>query len=379
VRILVASDQWFPESAGGAPRFATELSTCLAEAGHDVHAIVPRGTAERLPVRSTASIPRTRLPTTLVDPVATFATALALRREAFDVIVAHQVTTAYACAQALRHTPLVLVYHASAPREARLHAAQTTGTRRLMSDVLARVLARLEHGAVAAATAIVPLSAYSRGLVEGDYPSARSKVHALAGAVDTTHFRPAEPDQLVSPRLLLVVRRLEAGLGVEQALEAVALLARDAPLEVKFAGWGRDAESLQARSADLGLENTVTFLGKVSSADLVEWYRRAHVVLIPPAPHEGFGLAALEALACARPAVGTGGALPQLLGDLDKALVAKDASPSALADAVRRAFRLAPDDAFRRRCRDYVVDNFGWVAATHEWDFLLSRLAGGAR
>jgi len=377
VRILVASDQWFPEYAGGAARFATELAAQLTGAGHDVRAIVPRGTQEHLPVRNTATIPRTRLPATLVDPAATFATALALRREAFDVVLAHQVTTAYGCAHALRHTPLVLVYHASAPREARLHAADTTGTRRLTGDVLARVLARLEHGAVAAASAIVPLSDYSRGLVEGDYPSARSKVHALAGAVDTTHFRPAEPDQLLSPPLLLIVRRLEAGLGVEQALEAVALLARDAPLEVKFAGWGRDARSLQERSADLGLDGTVTFLGKVSSADLVKWYRRSHVVLIPPAPHEGFGLAALEALACARPAVGTGGALPQLLGNLDKALVAEDDSPSALADAVRKAFRLASDDAFRRRCRDYAVDNFGWATATRDWDALLSRVAGG--
>jgi glycosyltransferase involved in cell wall biosynthesis len=248
-----------------------------------------------------------------------------------------------------------------------------------MGDVLARVLARLEHGAIAGAAAIVPLSIYSRGLVEGDYPSARSKVHTLSGAVDTTQFRPAEPDHLVSPPVLLIVRRLEAGLGIEQALQAVALLARDAPLEVKFAGWGRDAGALQDLSAALGLEGTVTFLGKLSSADLVEWYRRAQVVLIPPAPHEGYGLAALEALACARPAVGTGGALPQLLGNLDPALVAQNDSPAALADAVRRAFRLAPDDAFRRRCRDYVVDNFGWATATREWDSLLSRLAGGAR
>jgi glycosyltransferase involved in cell wall biosynthesis len=376
VRILVASDQWFPEYAGGAARFATELAAQLTRAGHDVRAIVPRGTQEHLPVRSTATIPRTRLPATLVDPAATFATALALRREAFDVVLAHQVTTAYGCAHALRRTPLVLVYHASAPREARLHAADTTGTRRLTGDVLARILARLEREAVAAASAIVPLSDYSRGLVEGDYPSARSKVHALAGAVDTTHFRPAEPDQLLSPPLLLIVRRLETGLGVEQALEAVALLARDAPLEVKFAGWGRDARSLQERSASLGLDGTVTFLGKVSSADLLAWYRRAHAVLIPPAPHEGFGLAALEALACARPAVGTGGALPQLLGNLDEALVAADDSPGALADAVRRAFRLASDDAFRRRCRDYAVDNFDWATATRDWDSLLSRVVG---
>jgi alpha-1,6-mannosyltransferase len=172
------------------------------------------------------------------------------------------------------------------------------------------------------------------------------------------------------------VRRLEDGLGVEQALDAVAELTADGPLEVQVAGDGPAAGRLKARARDLGLGSTVRFLGNVPSSDLVTWYRRSHAVLIPPAPHEGFGLAALEALACARPAVGRGGALATLLGDLDESLVASDDSAQALAAAVRRALDLADDPAFRSRCRAYAQENFSWSSAVPRWNALLEQVAG---
>lgn len=374
MRILVATDQWFPAFTGGAARFATDHATCLAEAGHDVHVIAPSGADLPPGLQAAGTIPRTPLPQTIGDTIGTF---LAARRQSgFDVVVAHQVTSAYGCLRALRRTPLVLVFHASAPREARLHGTSAAG--RAKGAALGWLLARLERRAVEAAAAVVPLSAYSRSLLEADYPAAGERIVTLSGAADTTFFRPAEPDELPAAPALLIVRRLDDGLGVEEALHAVKLLADDGPLEVAFAGDGPAAGRMKALAERLGLADTVTFLGSVGSDALLQRYHRTHAVLVPPAPHEGFGLAAIEALACARPAVGTGGALTSVLGGLDTSLLAADSSPAALADAVRRALALAPDEAFRSRCRAYAVEHFGWSSAGSRWDELLRRIGGAA-
>jgi len=371
VRILVATDRWFPDYKGGAARFAADHAAALAANGHDVHVLAPRGADLPPGLHAAGSIPQTRLPRTLVDPVGTFVAARKQRPSAFDVMVAHQVTTAYGCLRALPGTPLVHVFHASAAREAQL---RSSGMR---DAALAGLLGRLERAVVGRAAAIVPLSAYSRSLLDADHPRAEKKIVMLSGAVDTSFFRPADPDAPESPPVLVIVRRLEEGVGIEEALHAVALLAGDGPLEVAFAGDGPAAGRMRALAEQLGLADTVVFLGSVGAGVLLQWYRRAHAVLIPPAPHEGFGLAAVEALACARPAVGTGGALATVLGGLDTSLVAADRSAGALADAVRRAFVLYGDTEFRKRCRAYAVENFSWSSAGARWDELLHRVAGG--
>jgi glycosyltransferase involved in cell wall biosynthesis len=371
VRILVATDQWFPNYKGGAARFAADLAACFVKAGHETHVLAPSGA--RLPpgLRTAGTIPHTRLPQTLIDPIGTFVAAHKERAHAFDIVVAHQVTTAYGCLRALSGTPLVFVFHASAAREARLRGGKK-------GALLGRLLARLEHSVAGAADAIVPLSAYSRSLIEADHPEAVSRIVTLSGAVDTSFFRPADPDRLEPTTTLLIVRRLADGVGIEQALRSVALLAADGPIEVALAGDGPAAGRLRDLAGELGLSSTVTFLGSVTPDVLLQWYRRAHAVLIPPAPHEGFGLAAVEALACARPAVGIGGALTSVLGDLDTSLVATDSSPAALADAARRGLALSGDAVFRNRCRTYAVETFGWAGAAARWDELLTRIAGGS-
>ena len=320
------------------------------------------------------SINRRGLPATFADPVVTFAAARAVRRMRFDVVVAHQVTTAYGCLRALPKTPLVFVFHASAAREARIRGSVGGRRKRLKAAVLAHALAWLERRVAASAAAIVPLSEYSNRLFAEDHPTESRRIERLSGAVDTSFFHPEEPDVLDPQPSLLVVRRLEDGLGIEQALEAVAALAADGQLTVNIAGDGPAGARLKAQALALGLEDKVRFLGNVPSAKLVDWYRRSHAVLIPPAPHEGFGLAALEALACARPAVGHGGALSTLLGDLDESLVAADRSPQALVAAVQRALALATKPAFRERCRAYAVDRYSWTSSVPRWNALLDHV-----
>jgi len=364
VRVLVASDHWFPNETGGAARFAADLAERLADAGHQIDALLPARSRTGADVRLAGTLPRGRMPRTVTDTLA--ALLFRLRRRSYDVAIAHQVTLAAGLAGG---APLVFAFHASSPREARLRGAPPG---------FGFLLAGFERRTTRRAAAIVCLSEYSRELIDRDHPDAAPRVHVIPGAIDTDHFRPATPDRLSAHVELLIVRRLERGLGIDEALEAVALLVAEQPLRVTFAGAGPGESTFRAKAESLGLGELVSFTGSLSQADLLATYRRAHATLIPPAPHEGFGLAPLESLACGRPAVGAGGALRQTLGALHPALVADDSSPSALAKAARAALQLAADADFRRSCRSYVVENFGWPSVTARWETLLSSVADRA-
>jgi glycosyltransferase involved in cell wall biosynthesis len=72
---------------------------------------------------------------------------------------------------------------------------------------------------------------------------------------------------------------------------------------------------LLALSRQLGLEHRLTFTGFVPDDDLVALYTAA-TMLVFPSFEEGFGLPAVEAMACGVPvAASRGGSLPEVLGE----------------------------------------------------------------
>ena len=76
----------------------------------------------------------------------------------------------------------------------------------------------------------------------------------------------------------------------------------------------------------------MSFPGRVG--DVAWWLRRASVV-VHPARWEGFGLALLEAMLCARPVVASAvSSVPEIVADGETGLLVPSDDPVALADAV---------------------------------------------
>ncbi len=170
--------------------------------------------------------------------------------------------------------------------------------------------------------------------------------------------------------LLFTARRFTPRTGVDRLLAAMPTILRAHPAAtLAVAGTGEMEQQLRQLAARLGVADRVRFLGRVSDESLVDWYRRATLVVMPTAKLEGFGLTTAEALACGTPVVGTPvGATPELLAPLDRTLLAADSTPSALAETVNRALddpaRLA---ATGLRARAIVAPSMGWSAVARRY------------
>jgi glycosyltransferase involved in cell wall biosynthesis len=197
--------------------------------------------------------------------------------------------------------------------------------------------------------AIVPSESTRREVVEL-YRVPAAKIRVVPAGYDAGVFHPGERHQREEPAVpyVLFVGNLLPHKNVARLLDAFALVARRVTCRLAIRGAGHAAEEAQirARVAALGLESRVEFIGYLPPAGLADLYRRARVLVLPSL-REGFGLTALEAMACATPVVASNtSSIPEVVGDA--ALLVDPLDTAALAEAIER---ILTADALREDLR----------------------------
>ena len=160
----------------------------------------------------------------------------------------------------------------------------------------------------------------------------------------------------------------ESRKNVERAIRAFAMLPAELRRQYQFvlAGAldGAEEMRLQAVAKNAGLEgDTCVFTGRVSDRRLAILYNLC-TAFIFPSVHEGFGLPALEAMACGAPTIASSASsLPEVVG-LDQALF----KPESEADIARLLGKTLSDAAFRARLREHGLARariFSWDETAH--------------
>lgn len=192
--------------------------------------------------------------------------------------------------------------------------------------------------------------------------------------VDLRMFAPDRRDSRLRGELLdrsdvLLVHcgRLSAEKEPERSVDAlVELRARGVRATLAVVGDGPLRDRLRTRAAG----HPVRFLGHVGDRTAVATLLASADVALAPGPHETFGLAALEALACGTPVVASASsALRELVtGGAHGSAVADDAA--SFADGVQRV--LAHDVDVRRAAARARAADFPWAASV---DAMLGLLA----
>jgi len=185
--------------------------------------------------------------------------------------------------------------------------------------------------------------------------------------LDTSIFHPVPGVKKKKNSIIFVGNVEDRKKGVSYLLRAITLTKNKVHLTVVDGG-APNRRFVPHWIDKFGINDRITFTGKITTERLVELYSE-HEIAVSPSIYEGFGFPAAEAMACELPVIASdGGALPEVVGEhLKTAYVVPTRDPEALAAGIdylidNPAKRIAMGKAGRKR----VLETFTWENAAKE-------------
>ena len=230
-----------------------------------------------------------------------------------------------------------------------------------------------EHEVLAAAAAVVTTSAWARRRLLELYPLAADRVHVAVPGVSAAGLAEGTP----AGRELLCVAAVTSDKGHDLLLQALATISDLSWHCVCVGSLDRDpafVEGLRRQSADVGLDDRVSFPGPRTGAELDRTYAAADLLVLASRA-ETYGMVVTEALARGLPAVAADiGGLSEALGlgadGIRPGLLVAPEDPSALGAALRAWLG---DAELRARLRRAARER---RATLPEWSATASVVAG---
>ncbi|HEX9813700.1 MAG TPA: glycosyltransferase family 4 protein, partial [Myxococcota bacterium] len=221
------------------------------------------------------------------------------------------------------HHPLTVDRRASFERDESLREA--IGTMSFYPVTMQGIVARRLDG-------LFTSSAASADLIHRDFRVPCERIRMVANGIDTEVFRPAPGVERDSGEILCVGRASDPNKGIGNLVEALARLPHH--LRLTLVDDDHSESPARKRAQRLGCADRLHITGRIDNDDLVRRYRRAALVVVP-SRYEGFGLPAVEAMACGTPVVAcAAGALTEVIGTAGGGVLVPPDEPEALAVAI---------------------------------------------
>jgi D-inositol-3-phosphate glycosyltransferase len=240
-----------------------------------------------------------------------------------------------------------------------------------------------------------------RAELVAEYAADPAKISIIPAAVNTRTFKPVPQGEArkhigldVDGKVIVYVGRMLPRKDIRNIVRALALLLRENTCAenehkassitlVVVGGETVDPDTeatpeigeVQRVAAELGVAEHVRFVGKRQANELRYYYSAGDVVVTTPW-YEPFGLTPLEAMACARPVIGSAvGGLPFTISDGETGLLVPPRDPVSLASALRQLLN-APErcEQMGNVARKRVEREFTWSIVAMRTDVLYQAL-----
>jgi glycosyltransferase involved in cell wall biosynthesis len=248
------------------------------------------------------------------------------------------------------HHPLTVDRRASFLRDRSLR--EMIGTMKFYPiGMQSRVARRLDR--------IFTSSEESARTIVRDFGVSPDRIRNVLNGIDTELYSPDPTERRNEGEILCVGRASDPNKGIRTMIRALALL--PAPYRLTLIDDAHPGNNVFTWARECGVLDRLHVTGRVASDELVRRYRRASLVVVP-SRYEGFGLPAVEAMACGTPVVATrAGALPEVIGLSQGGVLVDNESPEALAQGIAQ---LLGDPSRRHslgiRGRARVVEHLSW-------------------
>jgi glycosyltransferase involved in cell wall biosynthesis len=350
----------FDQMTGGSARYLSGLAASMRVLGHDVE-VVTAATHVRASGYSErgllGQIARSLRRLVLVIP-RSFAAVLRRRPETVNV---HFALDGIGAVLGARVTGARVVVNFQGPWAAEAVATGVRGRWRLSTSVRRAI----ETWVYRRADACIVLSTAFRDLLVETYGVRAARVTVIPPGIDHARFAPRASTVRpgTKPFTVVSVRRLVPRMGLDIAIEALALLPTDLDARLLIAGSGPEQQRLEGLARQRGVEDRVALLGRVPDDELPSLYHGADACIVPSRELEGFGYVALEALAAGVPVIASAtGGLVDLLQPLEPRWLCP-ADPTSFAQVLTE---LATDPGrfpSRAQCSAYAI-RFDWPQIT---------------
>ena len=337
MKVLIVSPYFYPEG-GGLERYAYELALELKKE-HEVMVVCSTkgkpGKETLNGIRIVRGSPLFILSNTPIRPSLPFELLSLIKRERFDVIIAHTPVPFYAdmasLVAKLTGVPLVVYYHVGKLEK----GSWVDAIAKFYSHTLERFT--LSGAKLIAVSHYVARLLYEKGFTAGvRYP----KIGNI--------FLSSRPDYR-GEHVLFVgqLTRAHRWKNLEMLLRAFTRVLKFLPNErLIVVGTGDLIEHYRYLAKELGIESSVVFRGFVSDEELVDLYKNAKLLVLPSSESEAFGKVVVEAMALGTPVVVSNvGELPFIVENIKGGLVVEP-TVEELTDAI---LELLKDEKNRRK------------------------------
>ncbi|WP_100374105.1 glycosyltransferase [Bacillus sp. FJAT-45037] len=187
--------------------------------------------------------------------------------------------------------------------------------------------------------------------------------------VDMSAFKPAPKDQDVDKLVFGIVKTMKEKYGIRYLLEAYkgfkecVSIEEYAKTKLVIVGGGPLLEEYQELSRSLDIDDQVTFTGNIPHHEVPYRINQIDIFFVPSTlDSESFGVAAVEAQACAVPVVVANvGGLPEVVINGETGFVVPTKDSAALTEKMLEMYQDAPlREKLGNRGREHVVGEYEW-------------------